>query len=83
MNESVFDSINRWSASKIDVRISRSLVLHIDSEKMRLKLLQNKYIQTHIEQAFDTIVVLKARTDVQRLKRELRKENIFIRTAPQ
>jgi len=83
VNESVFDSINRWSASKIDVRISRSLVLHIDSEKMRLKLLQNKYIQTHIEQAFDTIVVLKARTDVQRLKRELRKENIFIRTEPQ
>ncbi len=83
VNEGILDSIKLWSSSKIDVQISRSWVLHIDSEKTRLKLLQNRYIQTHIERAFDTLVVLKAHTDVQRLKRELRKENIFIRVASQ
>jgi hypothetical protein len=83
VNEGVLGSINRWSASKIDVKITRSWVIHIDSEKTRLKLLQNRYIQTHIEHAFDTLVVLKAHTDMQRLKRELRKENIFIRVSSQ
>jgi hypothetical protein len=83
VNEGMLESISMWSASKIDVQITRTWVLHIDSEKTRLKLLQNKYIQTHIERAFDTVLVLKAHTDVQRLKRELRKEHIFIRIGSQ
>ncbi len=83
VNEGMLESISMWSASKIDVQISRTWVLYIDSEKTRLKLLQNKYIQTHIEHEFDTVLVLKAHTDVQRLKRELRKEHIFIRIGSQ
>jgi hypothetical protein len=83
VNEGMLESIDTWSASKIDVQITRTWVLSIDSEKTRLKLLQNRYIQTHIERAFDTLIVLKAHTDVQRLKRELRKEHIFIRIGSQ
>jgi len=83
VNEGMLESITAWSASKIDVQVTRTWVLYIDSEKTRLKLLQNKYLQTHIERAFDTLLVLKANTDVQRLKRELRKEHIFIRIGSQ
>ncbi len=72
-------TIEEWADSVLTVNVELSLCLKIDTEEARLRLYHNKYIRTHIDKECGNILLLRKNIDSQRLKQELRKENIFTR----
>jgi hypothetical protein len=72
-------TIEEWAESVLTINVKMSLCLKIDTEEARLRLYHNKYIRSHIDKECSTILLLKKTVDIQRLKQELRKENVFTR----
>jgi hypothetical protein len=74
----VIDSIREWAQSYLSVRLHNYWIIHIESPDAKLKLLHNSYLRSMIEEDSDSTIILKNVVDIDRLKQELKKENIYI-----
>jgi hypothetical protein len=70
--------INEWSLSIKSIDLQNCWMIRVDSQDTRLRLYQNKYLQSSVVGETDSFLLLKKDIDIDRLRQEMRKENIFL-----
>jgi hypothetical protein len=77
----LIETIEEWASTFASVSLEHRLVINVPTEEARVKLLHSGYIRKHIQWSSGGVIVFLPDTDIDRLRREIRKENVFILTA--
>jgi len=77
VSKNIITSIEEWSSGFLNLYMEKRFIVRKDSKAKRLRIYDNPYIRSCIEEESQNYIILKD-IDVSRLKREARKNNIFI-----
>ena len=78
LSPSLIEQINGWAASVKRAQVRKCWIISVNSPQTKLKLYQNRYLQSFLENETDTYILLRREVDIDRLRLELRGENIFL-----
>jgi hypothetical protein len=79
ISSNVINAVREWSLAFLEVDVKDRFIIRIDSSETRFRLFHNRYIQSIVEEETEKLLVLKPDADINLLKLELRKENIYIK----
>ncbi|HEB30128.1 MAG TPA: hypothetical protein ENI15_04540 [Spirochaetes bacterium] len=79
ISSNVISAVREWSLSFLEVDVKDRFIIRIDSPDTRFRLFHNRYIQSIVEEETEKFLVLKPDADINQLRLELRKENIYIK----
>jgi hypothetical protein len=79
ISNNVIGAVKEWSLSFLEIDIKSRLIIRIDSPDTKFRLFHNRYIQSIVEEETEQFLVLKPEADIDILRQELRKENIYIK----
>ena len=78
ISNNVINAVREWSVSFLEIAVKDRFIIRIDSPETRFRLFHNRYIQSIVEEETEKLLVLKPDADINLLRLELRKENIYI-----
>jgi hypothetical protein len=79
ISSNVINAVREWSLAFLEVDVKDRFIIRIDSSETRFRLFHNRYIQSIVEEETEKLLVLKPDADINLLRLELRKENIYIK----
>jgi len=77
ISSNIITSINEWAKSFLEIEVEKKWIIKVDSEVQRLRIYENSYIRSVIEEGSDNYLIIQD-LDLSRFKKAARKDNIFL-----
>jgi hypothetical protein len=78
VGQTLVDQITGWAKAVQRIAVRGCWMIEIDSPEARLRLYQNRYVQSMVVGETDSFILLRRNADINRVRQEMRAMNVFI-----
>jgi len=78
LSDAVVSLLRGWAAGFVRLRMQRRWLVRVESSDARLRLYQNRWIRSNVEEAGEFNLLLREGVDINRFMKEIRKESVYV-----